>query len=230
MYVYHLKTLPNYNLLSVPIDVFLRNMQRLPVRSIQGYSPGGLEADRVEFSKLIKLIGFNGIVTSGVRVFLGVNPLVLTPGFILIQATDGHAFVGSPHELPHLNSEAIDRTDSDEKARTIAGMLGHEFTEQEGPPVTFPGWKISQKGNLWTTIEGVNCVIVEDNPRGHIGLLRGDGHNRIATRSFNTTQEVADYIVRRFRTLIKVWAPKEESDDDDDSYFDSFGSLAGDDE
>lgn len=217
MYAYRLSVLHNLDLASIDYSVMRDRLRSVPLHKIMGYSHLMLDKDRDHFMKLIKLLNWNGTMAGTIRCFAGISPHSFTVGFLLCSGTSPEVFVGAPQPLPHLNDDAIDRTDSDEKARTIAGMTGQEWIE--GKPVAHNGWRISAKGNWWTTIDGTNCVVVLGPSAGtFIGLLRGGGNNRITTREFTAPANVMDYIEKNYRSLVKQWMTSDDDNEPDPFY------------
>ena len=218
MFVYRLASLPLYELTSISYQLLRRRLRESNMFKTGGYGPPALDADRDEFYRLIEIIGWNKTVSRELMVFTGINPLNFTPGFVLKQATDGRVFVGSPGELAYLVLHAEDRTDSDEKARTIANMSGETWFE--GEPIIHPGWRTSSKGNLWTTMAGTNVVVLTGPTYGtFVGLLRGDNNKRIVTHEFNSVSEVQNYLERQYWNLVKVWEPPKDDDTNEDNFY-----------
>jgi hypothetical protein len=205
MFVYRLTKCPNFTLASVPFDVMRNKMLNVPAMKLVGYSPTALDEDKKLFFDTIKLIGWNGSKGGELMCYAVPYPHTFNVGFLLQNGTNPAVFVGYPFPLDYLNEEADDRTDSMEKARTIAAMQGKD-TEPYGSaaPISHADWRRSYKGNMWTTIEGTNCVVLPEGS-GFRALLRGGGTNTITSKVFPTEAEVIAYVMNNYRNLIKPW-------------------------
>jgi hypothetical protein len=182
-------------------EMFTR-LHALPIGDKGGYNITTLVADMLEFKRLMRLLDWDGTKSGDVRCFYVPSPHALHVGFFQASGSSREAFIGVPFPMHWLEADALDIVDTQAVERTKAKMQGQEWTE--GEPIEHRGWSTSKKGNLWTIINGTNCVVLSEGNR-YVGLLRGNDTNVIKTRYFNTEKEAADYIERNYRQLIIPW-------------------------
>lgn len=208
MYIYRVGDIPNFEETALKFAEMDRRFLDVNILTLKNYSPAQFHEDKKEFERLMGVVGWEGHKSTGLYVSTGLSTLSMGVTFIQRDGKSSDVFVGSPVHLAHLEAEAIDRSDSSEAKRTAAKMLGKEFFDEQ--PIQHTGWSTSRNGNPYTSIEGVNCVIIPSRTVGRVKglLIGGGGVNKISTREFASFQECAQYIETHFRELIAPWTEK----------------------
>ena len=201
MWCYRIERHVSHNGLTLP----LADTQRQAPRQVGGEMAFSM-AMNLTF-ELFKHIGWDGTRKGEVRCFTVPGLYSMMVGFIITDA-QGHTFIASPIPLAHME-KGLDwdaHVSHEEIVATKRALLtGHIQNAKPEPKVGIGGWRISGRGNMWATINGLNVTIVPAG-EGYCGLIRKPvgpaQETTLRTPIKQTQQEVQKYVLSNWYDIL----------------------------
>lgn len=208
MFCYRLERHSAYEGLTLPMVDVQRQVSKHSTSTLPVENDVTFTAAMTLTFELFKHIGWDGTRTGEVRCFTIPGLYSMMVGLIITDL-QGRLFVASPIPLPHIERDLdwdarVSHEEIQQARRAV--KTGHlDKVEKPTPRVGAGGWRTSQKGNLWASVNGINVTVIPQGS-GYCALIRKPGstgtNQLIRTKVLPTPQEVQRHVLREWYDII----------------------------